>query len=308
MGSGRRWRVYWLATRPKFLTASAAPVLVGTAAGLASGATFHWTLFLLALAGVMALHAGANVINDYYDHLSGNDWVNTNPTPFSGGRRFIQQGTLTPRATLLTGLACLGIGAGMGLIILAMTRSLFVLGLGLFGLLGGFFYTAKPVQLGYRGIGEVVIAFLFGLLPVYGSYVLQTGRVEGVALLPALIVSALIFMVIFINEFPDRLADAQVGKRTLVVRLGVPRSVWLYRLVLACTYALAGAMLIREVTLWAGVFYLLTLPLAGLAWRAANPQDLDTPGRWRGNQLTVLLHATGSLGLTLGLGLHWALT
>jgi 1,4-dihydroxy-2-naphthoate octaprenyltransferase len=308
MGPRYRWSVYWLATRPKFLTASAAPVLVGSAAGLASAETLHWSLFLLALVGVMALHAGANVINDYFDHVSGNDWVNTNPTPFSGGRRFIQQGILTPRATLLTGLAFLGIGAAAGLVILASTRSLLILGLGLAGLLGGFFYTAKPVQLGYRGIGELVIAFLFGLLPVYGSCVLQTGRVEGMALLPALIVSALIFLVIFINEFPDRLADAQVGKRTLVVRLGVPRSVRLYRLVLAYSYALAGGMLVHEVTFWAGVFYLLTLPLAGLAWCAANPQDLATPGRWRGNQLTILLHATGSLGLTLGLGLYWALT
>ena len=298
-----RWIMYGLAVRPKFLTASAAPVLVGSLAGLAVTGTFQWPLFLLALAAIMALHAGANVINDYYDHVSGNDWANTNPTPFSGGRRFIQQGLLSPRATLLTGLAFLGMGAATGLVILAMTRSAFILGLGLTGLLGGFFYTARPIQLGYRGIGEVIIAFLFGLLPTYGSYFLQVGKVDGVPLLPALIVSALVFEIILINEFPDRQADAQVGKRTLVVWLGVPTSAWIYRVVLACSFVVAGGMLLEDVTFWAGLFYLLTLPLGVLAWRAANPADLSTPGLWRANQLTILLHLAGNLALALGLGL-----
>jgi len=309
-GAGKehtRWALYLLAARPKFLPAGAAPVLVGSMAGLAAAGTFQWPLFVLALVGVMALQAGANVINDYYDHVSGNDWANTNVTPFSGGRRFIQQEILTPRATFLTGLAFLGIGATAGLVILAWTSSAFILGLGLAGLLGGFFYTAKPVQLGYRGIGELVIAILFGLLPVYGSYYLQGGRIDLMPLLPALIVSALIFEIILINEFPDRQADSQVGKRTLVVRLGVSPSAWIYRVVLASSFAVAGWMLWTKVTFWAGLFYWLTLPLGILAWRAANRRDLETPGLWRANQLTVLLHTAGSLALALGLLLRYAL-
>jgi 1,4-dihydroxy-2-naphthoate octaprenyltransferase len=303
MPSDRNWTLYWAATRPQYLTASAAPVLVGFMAGLSVAGGLHWLLFLLSLLAIMALHAGANVINDYYDHLSGNDWVNTNPTPFSGGSRFIQQGRLSPKATLWTGLACLGLGAGIGLIIVAWTRSTFILGLGLAGVLGGFFYTAKPIQLGYRGVGEPVIAILFGLLPVYGSYYLQAGKVDTVPLLPALIVGALIFEVILINEFPDFQADAQVGKKTLVVALGIAGAAWVYRAVLTASFVSAAAMLLRQVTFWAGLLYLLTLPLGVLAWRAANPADLQVAGRWRANQLTIVLHGLGSLGLALGLWL-----
>ncbi len=303
MQSNTRWTRYWAATRPQYLTASAAPVLVGFMAGLSVAGGLHWPLFLLSLLAIMALHAGANVINDYYDHLSGNDWVNANPTPFSGGSRFIQQGVLSPRATLLTGLACLGLGAGMGLVIVAWTGSLFILGLGLAGVLGGFFYTARPIQLGYRGVGEPVIAVLFGLLPVYGSYYLQAGQVDSVPMLPALIVGALIFEVILINEFPDFQADAQVGKKTLVVALGIPASAWIYKAVLATSFACAAGMLLKAVTFWAGLLYLLTLPVALFAWRAANPADLQVPGRWRANQLTILLHGLGSLSLALGLWL-----
>jgi len=77
-----------LASRPKFLTASAAPVLVGSALGYATTDTFQPVLFILAMLAIMALHAGANIANDYFDHTSGNDWLNRNPTPFSGGRRW----------------------------------------------------------------------------------------------------------------------------------------------------------------------------------------------------------------------------
>ncbi len=127
---------------------------------------------------MMALHAGANIANDYFDSLSGNDWANKNVTPFSGGRQFIQQNILSPKATLAASLFCLALGALLGLVILYLTHSWFILILGLIGLLGGFFYTAPPVKLGYRGVGEIAIAFLFGILPVYGSYYLQTGAID----------------------------------------------------------------------------------------------------------------------------------
>jgi 1,4-dihydroxy-2-naphthoate octaprenyltransferase len=295
------WSTILLASRPQYLGASAAPVLVGSALGYAVAGSFSVGLFLLAVLAIMALHAGANVVNDYFDHLSRNDWVNENPTPFSGGRQFIQKGILSPRATLLVGLAYLALGSGIGLIIVALTQSVFVLGIGLFGVLGGFFYTARPFQLGYRGVGEGLIGLLFGVLPVYGSYYLQAGSVDLLPLLPALIVADLIFLVILINEFPDLPADSQVGKRTLVVQFGVHRSVWIYRTALALSYPIAAMLLLHRVTFFAGTFYLLTLPLAIFAMRGANSRDLTTPGRYGANQMTILLHTVGSLALSAGL-------
>lgn len=293
--------VILLASRPQYLGASAAPVLVGSALGYAVTGSFSIGLFLLAVLSIMALHAGANVINDYFDHLSRNDWVNDNPTPFSGGRQFIQKGILSPRATLAAGLAYLAIGSGIGLILVALTQSLFILGIGVLGVLGGFFYTARPIQLGYRGVGEVMIAFLFGILPVYGSYFLQARSVDLFPILPAVIVAILIFLVILINEFPDLAADSQVRKRTLVVLLGVGRSAWVYRAILVLSYPTAGFMLAHRVTFLAGTFYLLTLPLAVFAMRGANSRDLGVPGQYSANRTTILLHTVGSLSLAAGL-------
>jgi 1,4-dihydroxy-2-naphthoate octaprenyltransferase len=292
--------ILFLASRPKFLVASAAPVLVGSAAGYAVAETFDPVLFILALPSIMLLHSGANITNDYYDHISGNDWVNKNPTPFSGGRRFIQEGILSAKATFLAALFCFAVGSAIGLIILYLTRSVFILTLGLIGILGGFFYTARPIQLGYRCFGELVIAMLFGLLPVFGSYYLQTNSFDSIILLPAFIVSILIFLVILVNEFPDFPADAQVAKRTFVVSFGVPTSVWIYRLALVTSYILSAIMLALQVTFLSGVFYLLTLPLAVLTLKHSNKNDLSKPGLYRANQFTILLHMIGSLSLTAG--------
>jgi 1,4-dihydroxy-2-naphthoate octaprenyltransferase len=290
-----------LAARPQYLGASVAPVLVGSSLGYATTGSFSVGLFVLATLAIMALHAGANVVNDYFDHVSQNDWVNRNPTPFSGGSRFIQNGLLSPKATLLAGLAYLAIGSGIGLIIVFLTQSAFVLGIGLAGVLGAFFYTAGPVQLGYRGIGEVVIGFLFGILPVFGSYYLQARSIDLLPLFPALIVAILIFLVILINEFPDLPADRQVNKRTMIVAFGVPVSIGVYRATLAASYVIAALMLAHWATFFGGTFYLLTLPLAIFAMRSANRQDLAKPGLYRANQLTILLHNVGSLALAAGL-------
>jgi len=293
-------KVFFLASRPKFLIASAAPVLVGSSLGYAVSNTFHPLLFILGLFSIMALHSGANLANDYFDHISGNDWANKNPTPFSGGSRFIQEGILSPKAVLLTAITALAVGSAIGVVIVFLTRSPFILILGLVGLLGGFFYTAPPFKFGYRCVGEFVIALLFGLLPVYGSYYLQTGNIDAIPILPACVVGILIFLVIFVNEFPDVAADAAVNKRTLVVRFGVPVSVWIYRIALIISFIIAIALLTYRLMFFAGLFYLFTLPIAIVAIKAANKENLAKPGQYLASQLTVLLHSFGCLTLTAG--------
>jgi len=294
-------KTLFLAMRPNHLVAGAAPVIVGSSLGYAVDGSFNVLLFALALPAIMLLQAGANMANDYFDHLSQNDWVNKNPTPFSGGSRFIQKGVLSPKAMLLAALAVLAFGCALGVVILILTRSIFVLILGLAGVLGGFFYTAGPIRLGYRTVGEFVIFLLFGLLPVYGAYYLQTQRIDAVPFVPAILVGILIFLVILVNEFPDVAADAAVNKKTLIVVLGVPASAWIYRVALIASFviAIAAAALYRPM-FYAGLFYLLTLPAAIGALKAANKEDLAKPGQYKASQITVLVHTIGSATLAAG--------
>jgi 1,4-dihydroxy-2-naphthoate octaprenyltransferase len=297
-------KILFLAARPKFLTASVAPVLVGSAIGYAVTPVFQWHLFLLALFAMMALQAGANIANDYFDHISGNDRVNKNITPFSGGRRFIQQGILSPKATLVLCLFSLALGASLGLVILYLTRSWFIFTLGAIGLFGGFFYTAPPVKIGYRGIGEIAIAFLFGILPVYGSYYLQTGSIDIVPLPAACIMGILIFLLILVNEFPDLAADAAVNKKTLVVRFGVRPCVWIYRIAVVGTFVIAVAgVILKHSMLWPTLLYFLfVLPAAVAAISFVNVRDVSTPGptQHRASAITIFLHLLTALTLSAG--------
>ena len=287
--------------RAPFLTASIIPVLVGTSLAYSTANVFHPVLFILAVLGMASLHTGANIANDYFDHTSGNDWINKNVTPFSGGSQFIQQGKLSPKSVLIAAWIALSIGILTGIVIFIMTHSLFVLALGLIGLLGGYFYTASPIRLGYRGAGELVIGLLFGVLPVYGSYYLQTRTIDFVPFIPGLIVAMLIFLVILINEFPDCAADSSVNKRTLVVVFGDMIAAWIYRIVLLATFCITiVAIFVLEVMRLPGLLYLVTFPLALLILKYLDRDVLREPGRHTVNKFTILFHLVGGLMLSIG--------
>src|SRR6266853_2175180 len=90
-GSDRSRLSIWIeATRPYSFTASVTPVLIGSVLGMADG-PFSFGRFLLALMGSLFLQIGTNMINDYYDHLSGVDTLES-----MSGSQVIQRGMLTP--------------------------------------------------------------------------------------------------------------------------------------------------------------------------------------------------------------------
>ena len=228
-----KWLLWLVELRAPFFTGSVAPVLVGTALAYHRTWMVDWPLFLWALLGTVCIHAGANVLNDYFDHRSGNDAANTEfVRPFTGGSRMIQQGLLSPREVLTLGLVCLAGGAGIGLYLFHRV-GLFVLVLGAIGILGGCGYSAPPLSLAARGLGETVVGVNFGMLPVVGAYYVQTQEFSWDTLLVALPLAVLIAAVLFVNQFQDFEADQAVGKRNWVVRLGRPRAVPVFALLAA---------------------------------------------------------------------------
>ena len=112
----RSMRTWFTALRPVSFTASIIPVLVGTA--IAAEENFDGLLFALALLGAVAIHAGTNLVNDYFDHVKGTD------TPDAlGPSGVIQQGVLSPKAVLAGGFVAFAVGAVIGLIRLWVVRA-----------------------------------------------------------------------------------------------------------------------------------------------------------------------------------------
>ena len=85
-----------------------------------------------------------------------------------------------------------------------------------------------------------------------------------------------------------------------MVRFGTDVAAWVYRVVLAMSYAVAAAMLMFGTMRYAGILYMLTAPLAVQVWRQTDAKDLVKPGRYEACQTTVMLHAAGSLALAIG--------
>ncbi len=298
----QRGLLFWLkAARAPFFTGSLAPILVGTAAAFHEHGTLNWAHALVALLALVLLHAGANLANDYFDHLSGNDEINlSRATPFTGGSRFIQEGLARPAEILGASLISLALGCAAGLY-LVWAAGWAILALGVVGAVTGFFYCAPPLKLGYRGLGELAVFLDFGLLPVAGAYYVQAGRFSASAVLLGVIVGLLMANVLWINQFQDAEADAAVGKRHWVVRLGRRRSAMVHAGVFVTVYSLIVLSVPTRLLPPGAFLALLSAPLA--CWAGAvslsryDQLQLLRPA----NIATILTHFTGSLLLAAGL-------
>ncbi len=253
----------WIrATRAPFFTASIVPVLVGTALAWNVTGRFNLFSFLLVLAAILLFHTGTNVANDYYDHKTGNDEINTKVTPFSGGSRVIQEGLVSARHMLILALSCFFVGSLVGLYINAITPGNLILYLGIFGLLSGFLYTATPVLIGYRGAGEFLVGLNLGTLSIIGAYYVQAHSLSWSAFWVSLPIGFLVAAILYINQFPDFEADEAVSKRHLVVRLGKKKATYGYYFLIAATFlVIAGSVIFRMVTPFALISF-LALPVA----------------------------------------------
>jgi 1,4-dihydroxy-2-naphthoate octaprenyltransferase len=210
----------FFAARPMFFPASICPVILGSVWGRHGAGELDAAAFALALAATVFVHAGVNVLNDVYDDISGTDVLNTGYIhPFTGGSRFIKDGKMSRGTMLRLGLILLA-SAGLLGIALAVLKGAEVIALGLIGIGLGVAYSAPPLHLNSRGLGEITVGLGFGVLPVVGAAWLQSGTFGLGSLLISLPPSFWVLNILLINEIPDMEADAAVGKRTFPVRWG----------------------------------------------------------------------------------------
>jgi 1,4-dihydroxy-2-naphthoate octaprenyltransferase len=252
---------YFAATRPAFLSVTLAGCLIGLATAHVGGVPVDAAKALLTVTFALVAHAGVNVINDYYDALSGADAANEDRLfPFTGGSRFIQNGVIGCRETGIFGYALLLSVIPPGLW-LAWHSAPGLLLIGLAGLVIGWAYSAPPLKLMCRGVGEFAIVAAW-LLVAIGADFVQRGAFAWTPVFAGLPFALLVANILYINQFPDRAADAQAGKRTAVVRLGARRARWGYLAIILIAYAwLAAAVFSGALPAWTATG-LATLPIS----------------------------------------------
>ncbi len=205
--------VWVQAIRAPSLSAAAMPVLLGAAVAARAG-FFSFPRLLVALVGAMAIQAGTNLINDYYDYRSGAD-----SSESLGPSMVIQRGLLTADQVWWGGITSFAFGSTLGLV-LAYICGWPILVIGLLSVAAGFFYTAVPVSLAYIALGELTVFIFMGPVIVLGTYYVIALEFSRTALWASIPVGFLVAGILHANNIRDIDTDRMHGKRTLAGILG----------------------------------------------------------------------------------------
>jgi len=292
-------RIWFLEMRAPFFTAVMVPTLLGTAIAWHEQEVFDLLLFVLTLLGVTFIHAGTNIVNDYFDYRGGTDIINRNKSPFNGGSPFLVEGVLTPRQVYRAAIAFFAAGSLIGLYLAAVVSPVILI-LGAVGVGFGYFYTSPRVNLAARGVGEVALGTGFGPLIVSGAYLVQTGAFSAEVFLAGIPVGILIGLVLFINQFPDMEADKATGKTHWVARMGLRRAASWYSALMVLAFLLVPVLIAAGIfPLWT-VLALVMAPVAVKAMSTVLRDHEDVRALVPSQAMTIQLHLLVGLLLSAG--------
>ncbi|HKO51454.1 MAG TPA: prenyltransferase [Polyangiaceae bacterium] len=253
--------------RPQFLIGGFSMFGLGGALAAVHGTPIDWVRYGWGQGFVTAVQWMTHYANDYFDLEA--DRANSTPTRWSGGSRVLVSGTVAPRVSLATSLVLAGVSLGAALKLAGLPDGpRYLLPLSLLILTLSWCYSAPPLRLLSRGLGEVNTALVVTVLtPLLGFYA-QTGIVRAPILLACFPLVCLQFSMLLTIELPDAAGDAAQGKRTLVVRHGAR---WAARAAASSSVLAFGALpLLFLLGLPVRVMVLAVLPAPVAAWQAVR--------------------------------------
>jgi 1,4-dihydroxy-2-naphthoate octaprenyltransferase len=290
-----RRETWWLAARPRTLTASLVPILVGLS--IAPPRTLADAGVALAtIASALCIQVGVNFANDCFDAEAGIDTAER-----LGPVRAVQAGLVTAAEMKRAFVLVLALAALFALP-LVVRGGLPILAVGLVSMLCAWAYAGGPRPLASLGLGDVFVFVFFGVVPVVGTAYLQIDHstlvaphradVLSIAFLASVPVGLLAVAILVVNNLRDIPTDRAAGKRTTAVRLGEAATRRAYELLVlaALLWPLALAAVLGN------PLVLLALLAAPLALRTARAMRRRT-----GSALNASLGETARLQLVFGL-------
>lgn len=244
-------RHWLLAIRPKTLSISVAPVVVGSALAWADQQSLLWLPAAAALFTALLIQAATNLHNDAADYEKGADTAER-----QGPRRATAEGWFSASEVKRAAALCFGIAFAAG-IYLVTVGGWPIVAIGLLSLAAGYGYTGGPRPIAYSPGGELFVFLFFGLAAVIGSYYIQTQAVSLNVLFTACAIGALAAAVLLVNNYRDLETDIKADKMTLVSHLGRRGAQQLYTLLLLLPFLLPVALTSDSPGSW---LVLLALP------------------------------------------------
>jgi 1,4-dihydroxy-2-naphthoate octaprenyltransferase len=248
---------------------------IGTSVAALDG-PIDWFWFALMALAMFCIEVAKNAWGEVYDFDSGTDLAvrPEDRTHFSGGKRVLVDALLTRAQTWNVVWLFGGLGLFLGAIIV-FGRAPEVFWLGVAGILLGWSYHGPPLQLVYRGWGELAVFLVYGPAIALAAYVIQQHAYSLQVFWLSLPLGLLIMAFLWVNEFPDHDADRSANKRNLVVMLGKENASRVLPLIYLAAFALVVAMPFLSglgAAVWGGMLALPTAILAAI-WTWRRPLD-----------------------------------
>jgi 1,4-dihydroxy-2-naphthoate octaprenyltransferase len=233
---------------------------------------------VLAIAGILGAHVANNVMNDLFDTEVGQD---TAAYP----RAMYAPHPILSGLTTRKQLAAVALGVNLAdlaiMIALFVARGWPVLAFAIGGFLLSYAYTAPPLRLKKRGLGEVDVLVTWGPLMVAGTYYSATGHLPWQVWLASM-PYALLCTTVLMGKHTDKTPyDAPLGIRTLPVILGRVRSLAATRGLIAGFYVLIVVGVAARALPWTALIAFGAVPTARKVWRGlSNPPPPERPANF----------------------------
>lgn len=247
--------LWFLSLRPFSFTASVMPMLLALVISL--HADIQWWVFVCYVLAGLLLHAGTNVLNDYYDYTNGVDGEgDTDPS------HLLPRNLVSPRFMQVSGhvyfLAGIAIGSLIGL-----ERGGAFVAFGIGGAILAYLYTGARVSLKYVALGDVLVFFLLGpAMVAMGTWALR-GEILWSDIWISIPMAFLVASILHANNIRDIHSDREAGVRTLAGLVGLTYSRHFMAVVMLMPFVLVGTLIVSGILPVLGLFtFLAILPAA----------------------------------------------
>lgn len=299
-------KLWLMAARAYSFPASIIPVLFGSvlAVVLNPGLKFNYLIFFLTLIGSILIQLGTNLINDIFDYDKGIDKEDKELGIPHGGSMVISMGLVSIKQMKIGAFVTILIALLIG-VYLYTQAGIWILYLSIFGLLSAIFYTAKPLALKYKALGDLQVIISFGLGMTLGAYLVQTKEFSYLPLLFSIPIGLLIDAILHSNNIRDINFDGKFGVKTLPILIGEKASVVVYYILILGAYICLIIFAALKLLPWFALLSLITLPLALKLVKMSDGFPPDGQARFEYGTKHIMMTAQLNMmfGLTLVLGL-----
>lgn len=300
------FKLFLMAIRAYAFPASVIPIVYGSiiAVLLNPGLHFNYLNFFITPIGAMAIHVTTNLVNDIYDFKKGIDKEDKEIGIPHGGSQVLSMGLVSKKYMKLVGMLSTLVAVATGVYLYTQAGN-WILYLSAFGLLSAVYYTASPVALKYKALGDIQVFLSFGTGMTLGSYIVQTHEFSWIPVILSIPFGLLIDAILHSNNIRDLNFDGKFGIKTLPILIGERLSFYFYYFLILGAYTSIVIFVITGLLPWPALLNLITFPFAFKLLKMLKNYPQEKMERYeRGtkhNIMTAQFNTQFGLALTIGL-------